>query len=69
MHERRLSGYTAGGRLEIVMNTNVVRFDAPFWVALLASAIFVGSVGCLSLAAAAQDAAKSDIAIVSAGDT
>lgn len=51
------------------MSTNAVHFDAPFWIALLAGAIFVGSLGCLGLAAAAQSAAKSDTAIVSAGDT
>ncbi len=46
-----------------------VRFDAPFWVALLASVILVGSVACISLAAAAQTAAKSDAEIVSLGGT
>ena len=46
-----------------------VRFDAPFWVALLASVILVGSVACIGLAAAAQNAAKSDAEIVSLGDT
>lgn len=51
------------------MNSKTVRFDAPFWVALLAGTILVGSLGCLGLAAAAQSAAKSDIGILSVGDT
>lgn len=51
------------------MSSTIVRFDAPFWVALLAGAIFVGSLGCLGLAAAAQNAAKSDTVLVSMGRT
>ena len=51
------------------MNAPSPRFDAPFWVALLAGVILVGSLGCLGLAAAAQDAARSNTAIVSVGDT
>jgi hypothetical protein len=51
------------------MKKSVVRFDAPFWVALLATAIFVGSLGCIGLAAAAQDAAKDETCIVSVGET
>jgi hypothetical protein len=47
------------------MSAKVTRFDAPFWVALLAGVIFVGSVGCLGLAAAAQNAARNSTAIVS----
>lgn len=46
-----------------------VRFDAPFWVALLAGVILVGSVACIGLAAAAQNAARSDAEIVSLGET
>jgi hypothetical protein len=51
------------------MDNNVGRFDAPFWVALLAGAIFVGSLGCLGLAAAAQDAARSNAVIVAVEDS
>lgn len=51
------------------MRISTVRFDAPFWVALLAGVIFIGSVSFIGLAAAAQNAAKSDIAVVSVGDT
>jgi hypothetical protein len=51
------------------MRNSVVRFDAPFWIVLLAATIFVGSVGCIGLAAAAQDAAKGDMSLVSIGDT
>jgi hypothetical protein len=51
------------------MKKRVVRFDAPFWVALLAGVILVGSVACISLAAAAQDAARSDIGLVSIGES
>lgn len=51
------------------MNTKVVRFDAPFWVALLAGVILVSSLGCLGLAAAAQSAAKSDTVIMTVDDT
>jgi len=46
-----------------------VRFDAPFWVAVIAGVILVGSVACIGLAAAAQNAATSDTDIVSLGDT
>jgi len=51
------------------MRITAVRFDAPFWVALLAAVIFVGSVSFIGLAAAAQNAAKSDTAVVSVGET
>lgn len=51
------------------MNKRVVRFDAPFWVALLTGVILVGSVACIGLAAAAQEAVRSDIAVVSIGDS
>ena len=51
------------------MKITVVHFDAPFWVALLAGVILVGSVGLIGLAAAAQDAAKSDSAVISLGGT
>ena len=51
------------------MKISAIRFDAPFWVALLAGVIFIGSVSFIGLAAAAQNAAKSDIAVVSVGDT
>ena len=46
-----------------------VGIDAPFWVALLACLILVGSAACIGLAAAAQNAVKSDAEIVSLGDT
>ena len=46
-----------------------VRFDAPFWVALLAGVILAGSIACIGLAAAAQNAARSQADIVSLGDT
>ncbi len=39
------------------MKAPTVRFDAPFWAAVLALVILVGSFGCIGLAAAAQDAA------------
>ena len=51
------------------MRATKVRFDAPFWVTLLALVILVGSVGCIGLAAAAQDAAKSDNALVIVDDS
>jgi hypothetical protein len=51
------------------MKFTAVRFDAPFWVALLAGVILIGSVSFISLAAAAQSAAKSDTTVVSVGDT
>ena len=51
------------------MRITAVRFDAPFWVALLAGVIFVGSVSFIGLAAAAQSAAKSDTAVVSVDET
>ena len=46
------------------MNATVVRFDAPFWVALLAGVILVGSMGFIALAAAAQGQAKTTTALV-----
>jgi hypothetical protein len=49
--------------------SRVPRFDAPFWVLLVTAAIFVGSLGCLGLAAAAQDAAKADAPLVVANDS
>jgi len=52
------------------MKSNVVRFDAPFWAVLLAGVILVGSLGCLSLAAAAQDAQQSgDCAVLTTDDS
>jgi hypothetical protein len=51
------------------MRSIVVRFDAPFWVLLLSAAILVGSLGCIGLAAAAQDAAKDDSALITADDS
>jgi len=51
------------------MRATNVRFDAPFWAALLALAILVGSAGFISLAAAAQDAAKSDAMLVIMDDS
>ena len=52
-----------------VMQSVVVRFDAPFWAVLVAAVIFVGSLGCLGLAAAAQDAAKADAPLIVANDS
>jgi hypothetical protein len=49
------------------MNASVVRFDAPFWVALLAGVILVGSMGFIALAAAAQGQAKTTAALVYVG--
>ena len=51
------------------MSTTIVRFDAPFWMALLAGVILVGCIGCLGIAAAAQNAAKSDVELVSLEDS
>lgn len=51
------------------MKASVVRFDAPFWVALLAGVVLVGSLGFIALAAAAQDAAKGTTALLVVGDT
>lgn len=51
------------------MKKSDVRFDAPFWGVLLASVILVGSVSCIGLAAAAQNAAKSDTVLVSFEDS
>lgn len=51
------------------MKPTAVRFDAPFWVALLAGVILVGSIAFIGLAAAAQNASRSDLEIVSMGDT
>ncbi len=51
------------------MRSTNVRFDAPFWAALLALVILVGSVGCIGLAAAAQDAAKSSAMLVTMDDS
>lgn len=51
------------------MKFSSIRFDAPFWVALVAGVIFIGSVSFIGLAAAAQNAARSDSVVVSVGDT
>lgn len=51
------------------MKPHVTRFDAPFWVALLAGAIFVGSVGFISLAAAAEGAQSNDSAVLTTDDS
>ncbi len=51
------------------MNTKLVHFDAPFWVGLLATAILLGCVGCLGVAAAAQNASKGEAGIVSMDDS
>ena len=51
------------------MKFSSIRFDAPFWAALLAGVIFIGSVSFIGIAAAAQNAAKSDSVLVSVGDT
>jgi hypothetical protein len=64
-----LSCGRALAKATIVVMKLPVRFDAPFWVALLAGVILVGSVACIGIAAAAQNAAKSETDIVSLGDT
>jgi hypothetical protein len=51
------------------MKKSVVRFDAPFWVLLVATTIFIGSLGCIGLAAAAQNAAKDETTVVFVGPT
>lgn len=51
------------------MRATNVCFDAPFWAALLAVVILVGSVGCIGLAVAAQNAAKGDNALVTVDDS
>ncbi len=51
------------------MKKSDVRFDAPFWGVLLAGVILVSSVGCIGLAAAAQNAAKSDTVLVALDDS
>ena len=51
------------------MKISSVRFDAPFWVALLVGVIFLGSVSFIGLAAAAQSAAQDDSAVVSVDET
>jgi hypothetical protein len=51
------------------MKSNDNHFDAPFWVALLAAVILVGSVACIALAAAAQSASMDDTAVVAMDDT
>ena len=51
------------------MKHSAVRFDAPFWVVLFAATIFMGSLGCIGLAAAAQDAAKDATTVVFIGPT
>jgi len=51
------------------MRATNVRFDAPFWAALLAVVILAGSLGCIGLAAAAQDAAKGDSMLVTVDDS
>ncbi len=51
------------------MNSRPSRFDAPFWVAMVAGLVLVGSLGFLGLAAAAQDAAKGDSPPISLDDS
>lgn len=51
------------------MKITAVRFDAPFWIALLAGVVLTGAASFIGLAAVAQDAAKSDSVVVSVGDT
>ena len=51
------------------MRDTTFRFDAPFWAALLAVVILAGSLGCIGVAAAAQDAAKGDNALVTVDDS
>jgi hypothetical protein len=54
---------------EVSMRAKPIRFDAPFWAALLALVILVGSFGCIGLAAAAQGAAAGDAALVIVEDS
>jgi len=51
------------------MKSHTSRFDAPFWVALTAGLVLVGSLGFLGLAAAAQDASKSETPPLAVGDS
>ncbi len=51
------------------MRANPIRFDAPFWAALLVAVILMGSVGFIGLAAAAQDAARTNAALVTVDDS
>lgn len=51
------------------MKTNIGRFDAPFWVVLLAGVFLVGSLGCFGLAAAAQGAAETGPSLVTVDDS
>ena len=51
------------------MKSRTSRFDAPFWVALVAGLVLVGSLGFLGLAAAAQDAARSEAPPLATPDT
>ena len=51
------------------MRATKVRFDAPFWAALLALVILAGSAGFISSTTAAQDAAKSDAMLVAMDDS
>lgn len=45
------------------------RFDGPFWGLLVVATILVGSLAMIGLAAAAQDAAHTDVAIVVVDDS
>jgi len=44
------------------------RFDGPFWAALIAGILLVGSFGCIGLAAAAQSASVLDAPVLAVGD-
>jgi hypothetical protein len=46
----------------------LLRLDAPFWLAVLAGLLVIGAVGCFGLAAAAQ-AELRGADIVTVGDT
>lgn len=45
------------------------RFDGPFWGLLVLGAVLVGSLAMIGLAAAAQQAAHSDVAVVVVDDS
>jgi hypothetical protein len=43
---------------------NALRFDAPFLLFVLTAIVFLGSVGCFGMAAAAQRSIRADAALV-----
>jgi hypothetical protein len=50
-------------RRRIAMN-HAARFDAPFWLLLVSGIVFVGALGCLGLAAAAETASRADVSVL-----